>query len=60
MEKGEPIMANNTPTPWLEPFIVENAYTATKEDITKIQSQSGKTELIEKYKVVGELENVST
>lgn len=53
-------MANNTPTQWLEPFIIEGAYTATKEDITKIQSQSGKTELIEKYKVVGELENVST
>lgn len=53
-------MANNTIPNWLKPFVIEGAYTATKEDITKIQSQRGKTELIEKYKVVGELENVST
>ena len=53
-------MANNTPTPWLAPFIIEGAYTATKEEITQLQSQRGKTELIEKYNVVGELENGST
>lgn len=60
MEKGEPVMANNTVPNWLKPFLISDPYNPTKEDITKIQSQRGKTELIEKYKVVGELENVST
>ena len=50
-------MANNEPTAWLKDFIIPHAYTATKEEIEKLQSQRGKTELIEKHNVVSEIDN---
>lgn len=47
----------NEPPKWLKDFIIQNAYTPTKEEIEKVQSQCGQAELIQKYSVVGELKN---
>lgn len=52
-------MANNEPSKWLKEFLIPNAYSPVKAEIEGLQSQNGRTELIEKYNVAGEIDNGS-